>query len=510
MLAKRLQNEKFDIRAASICYLCACNFSETVEIWNNMPSKKTSLLNVLQDIVEKMTILKMIIKYENFNSIMNQKISQYAELLANSGRLKAAMTFLCLIQHDQSIESLILRDRIYNSANHVLCQQIKPPISPFQIVDIKPSPNVYQNNMYNNNNNNNNININSSSNNNNNNNNNKVLSSMHHPMQQFNQCNVNKMYTSTSNIINNNTMNSNFKSVIPPPLPMNTQMNNSTSSIQPPPSVPPTKFHTQIINNTMNSRSSIATTTKNYPTSNLNSVIPTSMNNMNTNISHGNNVTPPYMSQTNVAVPNMNNNNNNNNTMNPTYPSLPKFPNYNLNSQVQQNSIIPEKQLTSPMFSSNSYGNINKTHTTNNAVPPPPNVTSSVVTPPMPSNQLNNTRSSFADIQNVVSPPRNKNQSISSTANLNYQHDNQFNKRECMEQPVYPMTNQSSMFSMNNTMQKKNLPGGFQDNTSQMNYGMQPTGSPPPSSIKLISIYVYILKKKYIYIYIYIHVYIYV
>lgn len=144
-LAKRLQHEKFDIRAASICYLCACNFPETIEIWNSMPSKKVSLLSVLQDFVEKMTVLKAVIKFDQPNSLMNQKINQYAELLANSGRLKPAMTFLCLIQGDLSLESLILRDRIFNSASHTFQQsQLAPPAIPFQVVDVKPSPSVIQ------------------------------------------------------------------------------------------------------------------------------------------------------------------------------------------------------------------------------------------------------------------------------------------------------------------------------------------------------------------------------
>eukprot|EP00923_Selenidium_pygospionis_P047858 GHVN01082535.1.p1 GENE.GHVN01082535.1~~GHVN01082535.1.p1 ORF type:complete len:742 (+),score=105.33 GHVN01082535.1:1675-3900(+) len=138
-VAKRLESEKFDTRAALICYVCAANFPNTVEIWSSMGSSQGSLQLGLQDLVEKMTVLKEAVGFNGHDEVLSKKVAQYAEILANSGRFTAAMRYLCLTQDDHSPKSAILRDRIYNSCPTSMFG-VPPPPLPFQVEDIRPSP----------------------------------------------------------------------------------------------------------------------------------------------------------------------------------------------------------------------------------------------------------------------------------------------------------------------------------------------------------------------------------
>lgn len=137
-LAERLEKEKCDTRSAVICYICAKNFSKTVQIWSNtciasFGSKKLALA----DLVEKMAVLQEATKFNQTDPLFNSKLTQYAEILANSGRLTAAMRYLCLLRDDTS--SSILRDRIYNSAPVNMSQMFgRAPPCPFEpITDVR-------------------------------------------------------------------------------------------------------------------------------------------------------------------------------------------------------------------------------------------------------------------------------------------------------------------------------------------------------------------------------------
>ncbi|SBT31629.1 protein transport protein SEC31, putative (SEC31) [Plasmodium ovale wallikeri] len=438
-LAKRLQNEKFDIRAASICYLCACNFAETVEIWSNMPSTKTSLLDVLQDLVEKMTVLKMVIKYDQYNQIMNQKINQYAELLANSGRLKAAMTFLCLIENDHTLESLILRDRIFNSATHILCGQVKQPISPFQLVHVKPFGLPNQGHPH------------------------QGLPHQGHPHQMYSQgCSPPTHQFKPSS----------------PPLPGQSPMygmKTASSSIVPPPhraqqappshmgygqSSPPSpnKFNTQVIGGPPAHRSSFSAVN---PAS-LGVAKPPPVPSISTPYIPPPNTIPSHTSPIGTSPP--------------SYASVPNYSIYNANQNMKQEM---DRQHASPsMYSTQSYTNV-----TSKALP------NSSITPPVPLDQMIG-QSNFSSAQNVAPPPlRNRNMSISSTSNLpqsssttTFQQDNNFfTKRECSEQQMYNPVHASSM-------PKNNFPGSNADSAGKTLFSPQSTG--PPSSGKKMHAYV--------------------
>merc|ERR1719163_298624 len=134
-LAGRLENEKFDIRSAVVCFICAGNFTSTVNIWSNMSTTQGSQKLALQDLVEKMAVLQEATKFNQADPLFNSKLTQYAEILANSGRLTAAMRYLCLLRDDAS--SMILRDRIYNSAPHQMAAFGRAPSFPFTTQDVR-------------------------------------------------------------------------------------------------------------------------------------------------------------------------------------------------------------------------------------------------------------------------------------------------------------------------------------------------------------------------------------
>lgn len=132
-LGERLEKEKFDIRSAVVCYICARNFSRIVNLWAGAlaPSKLA-----LQDLAEKMAVLQEATGFQQTDPIFSAKVTQYAEILANSGRLTTAMRYLSLLQPDAS--SLILRDRIYNASPQQMGALFgRPPQSPFSVVDVR-------------------------------------------------------------------------------------------------------------------------------------------------------------------------------------------------------------------------------------------------------------------------------------------------------------------------------------------------------------------------------------
>ncbi|EUD66771.1 hypothetical protein C922_02756 [Plasmodium inui San Antonio 1] len=453
-LAKRLQNEKFDIRAASICYLCASNFDQTVQIWNDMPSTQSSLLNVLQDMVEKMTVLKMAIKHDMFNAIMNRKINQYAELLANSGRLKAAMTFLCLTQEDQTEESLILRDRIFNSGAHMLSHQVKPPMSPFQVLHVKST----------------------------------AAGMLHQNYHQGNQSPQFKSNVMGGGILNPSQSNvfsptkSATSMIVPPPMPgqitgnITGQMPRQVSGHIPGQmqmgysSMPPTKFSTQVISSPPSQRASFASTSsKNFPMGNLNPVKPPSMSTMSASY-----MMPPSGPPPSATCPI--------GTSPPSYASMSNLSNFvappgikSEQDDLKQNTPttgVPLGAGGGPMFPPQSYANQRRIQPGGN-VPPPAAPT------PSQGNQMNNR--GFPSMQNIapLAPPGNRNPSISSNpSSMSFQQDNsgqQFLKRECMDQQA-PYGGAVSPPGM----QPNSFGTSFQDSTNKVGLGGQSAG--PPSS----------------------------
>lgn len=138
-LGERLEKEKIEPRSAMICYICAGNFPKTVKIWS---STHIASKLALQGLVEKMTVLQDAVKFNQADKEYNAKLTQYAEILANSGRLTAAMRYMTLLTQDSGRE---LRDRIYNSDPRQMQQFGRAPAFPFDSTDVrityvKPQP----------------------------------------------------------------------------------------------------------------------------------------------------------------------------------------------------------------------------------------------------------------------------------------------------------------------------------------------------------------------------------
>jgi protein transport protein SEC31 len=135
-LAARLEKERFDVRSAVLCYLACGSFSNTVRLWNSMSSIQGSQAQSLQGLVEKMSCLFAAVRPASVDAIFTHKMQQYAELLANSGRIVAAMR--CLILIPDSIETRILKERIYNAAPSMMGQLLRQaPAFPFEVADVK-------------------------------------------------------------------------------------------------------------------------------------------------------------------------------------------------------------------------------------------------------------------------------------------------------------------------------------------------------------------------------------
>ena len=111
-LAERLEKERFDIRSAVLCCVCSKNFSKTVQFFSTMAAGRSQNL-ALQGLVERMVIWQDVCNYSGEDSLFALKLTQYAELLANSGRVAAAMRQLARLKSEPS--SALLRDRIFNS-----------------------------------------------------------------------------------------------------------------------------------------------------------------------------------------------------------------------------------------------------------------------------------------------------------------------------------------------------------------------------------------------------------
>lgn len=136
LLAGRLEKECFDVRSAVLCYIACGSFDHTIRIWASMSHAQTSQCQALQGLVEKMSCLYAALRPQTAGPIFSNKVTQYATLLANSGRTSAAMRFLMLIP--DSVETRILKDRIFNAAPSIMSQLIqKPPPFPFDFVEIK-------------------------------------------------------------------------------------------------------------------------------------------------------------------------------------------------------------------------------------------------------------------------------------------------------------------------------------------------------------------------------------
>jgi protein transport protein SEC31 len=143
-LASRLEIESGDRSSATLCYMCAANVARVVQFWTeeldsaNLRHGKVDTL-ALQDYVEKILIFTQANPVSKLPEECGRYFANYAELLANQGRLSQAMTYL----KSDAQPVAILVDRLYHAGNKPVGS--RPPTFPFQRIQVEATINASTN-----------------------------------------------------------------------------------------------------------------------------------------------------------------------------------------------------------------------------------------------------------------------------------------------------------------------------------------------------------------------------
>jgi protein transport protein SEC31 len=148
-LAKRLEEEKFDVQSATICYMCAQNPEKTISIWlNDLGEKKDT--ESLIEFMEKVLIYQQTLPSTTsikLSTELVEKYSEYASLLASQGLMSSSLRYLNMIHSHSKDEKLeLLRYRVYHSLSKPFGEVPKSPFKKIQIQNEQP---VKQNNQFN-------------------------------------------------------------------------------------------------------------------------------------------------------------------------------------------------------------------------------------------------------------------------------------------------------------------------------------------------------------------------
>jgi protein transport protein SEC31 len=145
-------------RHATLCYLAAGNLEKVSRIWITeqeeevqSSDKEDAYATSLQHLIEKVTIFRKVISYEDaalFETSENKmsyeyalsplydKYCEYAELLAAQGKLTTALTYLSLtpvVYRKATFDRLsIIRDRVYRACPASIAGQFAEPAVPFE------------------------------------------------------------------------------------------------------------------------------------------------------------------------------------------------------------------------------------------------------------------------------------------------------------------------------------------------------------------------------------------
>ncbi|NXJ99389.1 SC31A protein, partial [Corythaixoides concolor] len=116
LLGDRLESEGDSLlqTQACLCYICAGNVEKLVACWTKAQDGNSPLS--LQDLIEKVVILRKAVQLTQavdpnaVGTLLAEKMSQYANLLAAQGSIAAALTFLPANTNQPNI--MLLRDRL--------------------------------------------------------------------------------------------------------------------------------------------------------------------------------------------------------------------------------------------------------------------------------------------------------------------------------------------------------------------------------------------------------------
>ncbi|ELU08343.1 hypothetical protein CAPTEDRAFT_20326 [Capitella teleta] len=123
--------------SACLCYICAGSIDRLVECWAKTTNNPNSP-DALSDVVEKVMILRKAVEVvrgpnaDDVSSVLAQRLSQYAELLASQGCLDTAMNYLGT---SNEMSLAILRDRLYQALGQAASHLQQPPV-PFETVKV--------------------------------------------------------------------------------------------------------------------------------------------------------------------------------------------------------------------------------------------------------------------------------------------------------------------------------------------------------------------------------------
>lgn len=128
-LGQRLQSEANDVASATLCFITSCNADALLEIWSQSTNGQQ-----LVSTVEKMFFFQAACRQRGLapSTLLADKYSEYALLLAGQGSAEAALEFLNITQagKQQDLASQVIADRIFGASDQTTDQV--PPAKPFQ------------------------------------------------------------------------------------------------------------------------------------------------------------------------------------------------------------------------------------------------------------------------------------------------------------------------------------------------------------------------------------------
>lgn len=156
-LGQRLENERFDIKAAAVCYLIAGDFPRVAKVWCTLEEAVNGAsaesadegrpLKRLQNLVLSLAVLRQATGFTGSTPEMSNKVAQYVSLLVDAGRTAAALKFISLVVSPHEPDAIldVLRERIFNAASpeEMADVNVSPPSRPaFAPIKLNQSPTV--------------------------------------------------------------------------------------------------------------------------------------------------------------------------------------------------------------------------------------------------------------------------------------------------------------------------------------------------------------------------------
>ena len=137
LLAKHLANNG-NINAAVLCYVCAGNVDEAVQLWSVHIKDSLSDVQALLFLLEKAVVLGLATGQRTASPVLGDLVTRYASLLAGEGSMQPALQYLEMVPGEACAATSVLRHRIYmNGATDVLSRSSVAPY-PYEKYTLQP------------------------------------------------------------------------------------------------------------------------------------------------------------------------------------------------------------------------------------------------------------------------------------------------------------------------------------------------------------------------------------